>query len=188
MPHPGWKTASTRDCRLALSPAGPVWSAACLPRSPRTYLVSPRQLHDYFCRLRLCDPHRQRVKLYGECTRSSGDRFRARRAGSPRCARSSSAASLGVSKYGIAGPSGPAGSAHRQVSAQATHGPLHIFGLIGLPAAASNFSSPSISRSQTRLQRAHLRPADSLLAILLIMIGFQFITMGLLGEMLSPLS
>ncbi|MFQ5849902.1 MAG: glycosyltransferase family 2 protein [Candidatus Binatia bacterium] len=64
--------------------------------------------------------------------------------------------------------------------------PLHIFGLIGLCSGGIGFLLALYLTVQKILYGADIggRPL-LLLAVLLILIGFQFITMGLLGEMLA---
>ena len=64
--------------------------------------------------------------------------------------------------------------------------PLHIFGLIGLVSGGAGFLLCLYLTVQKTIYGADIggRPL-LLLAILLILIGFQFITMGLLGEMLA---
>jgi glycosyltransferase involved in cell wall biosynthesis len=64
--------------------------------------------------------------------------------------------------------------------------PAHIFGPIGVISGATGFFIAAYLTVQKLLYDAELggRPL-LLLAILLIFIGFQFITMGLLGEMLA---
>ncbi len=64
--------------------------------------------------------------------------------------------------------------------------PLHIFGLIGLLSGGMGFLIGIYLTVQKIFYRLDIgsRPL-LLLAVLLILIGFQFITMGLLGEMLA---
>ncbi|MGH7827979.1 MAG: glycosyltransferase family 2 protein [Candidatus Binatia bacterium] len=64
--------------------------------------------------------------------------------------------------------------------------PSHIFGIIGFMSGAAGFLIAFYLTLQKFLYDVELgdRPL-LLLAVLLIFIGFQFITMGLLGEMLS---
>src|SRR5437867_4351855 len=64
--------------------------------------------------------------------------------------------------------------------------PLHIFGLIGLVSGGGGFLIAVYLTAQKLYYGAGIggRPL-LLLAVLLIFIGFQFITMGLLGEMLA---
>lgn len=64
--------------------------------------------------------------------------------------------------------------------------PLHIFGLIGLVSGGAGFLLGLYLTVQKTIYGADIggRPL-LLLAILLILIGFQFISMGLLGEMLA---
>ncbi|MCZ6622873.1 MAG: glycosyltransferase family 2 protein [Deltaproteobacteria bacterium] len=64
--------------------------------------------------------------------------------------------------------------------------PLHIFGLIGLLSGGVGFLIGIYLTVQKIFYRLDIggRPL-LLLAVLLILIGFQFITMGLLGEMLA---
>jgi hypothetical protein len=64
--------------------------------------------------------------------------------------------------------------------------PLQIFGLIGLASGAAGFLIGIYLTVQKLFYGATLadRPV-LLLAVLLLFIGFQFITMGLLGEMLA---
>ena len=64
--------------------------------------------------------------------------------------------------------------------------PLHIFGLIGLASGASGFLIGIYLTAEKLFYGSAIggRPL-LLLAVLLIFIGFQFITMGLLGEMLA---
>jgi len=64
--------------------------------------------------------------------------------------------------------------------------PLHIFGLIGLLSGGVGFVIAAYLTAQKILYGLELggRPL-LLLAVLLILIGFQFVTMGLLGEMLA---
>ncbi len=64
--------------------------------------------------------------------------------------------------------------------------PLHIFGLIGLMSGGIGFLIAVYLTLEKILYRVAIggRPL-LLLSILLIVIGFQFITMGLLGEMLA---
>ncbi|MBI3059852.1 MAG: glycosyltransferase, partial [Deltaproteobacteria bacterium] len=64
--------------------------------------------------------------------------------------------------------------------------PLHIFGLVGLISGALGFLIAvylTIGKIFYQLDIGG-RPL-LLLAVLLIVIGFQFVTMGLLGEMLA---
>ena len=64
--------------------------------------------------------------------------------------------------------------------------PLHVFGLIGLVSGGVGFLAAVYLTMEKILYRTAIggRPL-LLLSILLIVIGFQFITMGLLGEMLA---
>jgi hypothetical protein len=64
--------------------------------------------------------------------------------------------------------------------------PLHVFGLVGLSSGGLGFLIAVYLTLQKLVYHESIggRPL-LLLAILLIFIGFQFITMGLLGEMLS---
>lgn len=64
--------------------------------------------------------------------------------------------------------------------------PLHVFGFIGLLSGGSGFLLGFYLTVQKVLYGAEIggRPL-LLLAVLFILIGFQFITMGLLGEMLA---
>ena len=64
--------------------------------------------------------------------------------------------------------------------------PSHIFGLIGIGSGALGFLMAAYLTVEKVLYDRNIggRPL-LLLAVLLIFIGFQFITMGLLGEMLS---
>jgi len=64
--------------------------------------------------------------------------------------------------------------------------PLHIFGLIGLLSGGVGFVIAAYLTAQKILYGLELggRPL-LLLAVLLMLIGFQFVTMGLLGEMLA---
>jgi hypothetical protein len=64
--------------------------------------------------------------------------------------------------------------------------PSHVFGPIGVISGATGFFIAAYLTVQKLFYDAELggRPL-LLLAILLIFIGFQFITMGLLGEMLA---
>ncbi|HEY2988931.1 MAG TPA: glycosyltransferase family 2 protein [Candidatus Binatia bacterium] len=64
--------------------------------------------------------------------------------------------------------------------------PLHIFGLVGLASGALGFLFAVYLTIEKIVYRTPIggRPL-LLLSILLIVIGFQFITMGLLGEMLA---
>jgi hypothetical protein len=64
--------------------------------------------------------------------------------------------------------------------------PLHIFGLVGLISGGGGFLIAVYLTFQKLLHQYEIggRPL-LLLAVLLIFIGFQFITMGLLGEMLA---
>lgn len=64
--------------------------------------------------------------------------------------------------------------------------PLHVFGLMGLASGGTGFLIGVYLTLQKLLYRGEIggRPL-LLLAVLLIVIGFQFITMGLLGEMLA---
>ncbi len=64
--------------------------------------------------------------------------------------------------------------------------PLHIFGLMGLLSGGAGFFIALSLTLQKLLYGVEIggRPL-LLLAVLLMMIGFQFITMGLLGEMLA---
>ncbi|HEX9878685.1 MAG TPA: glycosyltransferase, partial [Candidatus Binatia bacterium] len=64
--------------------------------------------------------------------------------------------------------------------------PLHIFGLMGLLSGASGFLMALFLSLQKILYGTEIgRRPLLLLAVLLIVIGIQFITMGLLGEMLA---
>jgi hypothetical protein len=64
--------------------------------------------------------------------------------------------------------------------------PLHVFGLVGLICGGAGFL---LALYMTMEKFVYDVPMGArpllLLAILLIMIAFQFITMGLLGEMLA---
>ena len=64
--------------------------------------------------------------------------------------------------------------------------PLHVFGLIGLMSGGAGFLIGVCLTVQKILYQYEIggRPL-LLLAVLLMLIGFQFITMGLLGEMLA---
>jgi len=64
--------------------------------------------------------------------------------------------------------------------------PLHVFGLIGLMSGGAGFLIGVFLTMQKILYQYEIggRPL-LLLAVLLMLIGFQFITMGLLGEMLA---
>ncbi|MGH7843888.1 MAG: glycosyltransferase family 2 protein [Candidatus Binatia bacterium] len=64
--------------------------------------------------------------------------------------------------------------------------PLHVFGLIGLGSGALGFLLGIYLSLQKLLYRAEIggRPL-LLLTVLLIVIGFQFVSMGLLGELLA---
>jgi glycosyltransferase involved in cell wall biosynthesis len=64
--------------------------------------------------------------------------------------------------------------------------PLHVFGLIGLGSGALGFLLGIYLSVQKLLYRAEIggRPL-LLLTVLLILIGFQFVSMGLLGELLA---
>lgn len=64
--------------------------------------------------------------------------------------------------------------------------PLHIFGLVGIASGAAGFLLGVYLTVQKLFYYEEIggRPL-LLLAVLLIFIGFQFITMGLLGEMLA---
>jgi glycosyltransferase involved in cell wall biosynthesis len=64
--------------------------------------------------------------------------------------------------------------------------PLHVFGLIGLLSGGIGFLSAVYLTAQKIIYQADIggRPL-LLLAVLLIVIGFQFITLGLFGEMLA---
>jgi hypothetical protein len=64
--------------------------------------------------------------------------------------------------------------------------PLHIFGLAGLVSGGTGFLLAGYLTLEKIVYRVAIggRPL-LLLSILLIVIGFQFITMGLLGEMLA---
>lgn len=64
--------------------------------------------------------------------------------------------------------------------------PLHVFGLIGLMSGGAGFLIGVYLTMQKILYQYEIggRPL-LLLAVLLMLIGFQFITMGLLGEMLA---
>ena len=64
--------------------------------------------------------------------------------------------------------------------------PLHVFGLIGLGSGALGVLLGIYLSVQKLLYRAEIggRPL-LLLAVLLILIGFQFVSMGLLGELLA---
>ncbi len=64
--------------------------------------------------------------------------------------------------------------------------PLHVFGLIGLMSGGAGFLIGVYLTMQKILYQYEIggRPL-LLLAVLLMLIGFQFVTMGLLGEMLA---
>jgi hypothetical protein len=64
--------------------------------------------------------------------------------------------------------------------------PLHVFGVLGLSSGGLGFLIAVYLTFQKLVYQESIggRPL-LLLAILLIFIGFQFLTMGLLGEMLS---
>lgn len=64
--------------------------------------------------------------------------------------------------------------------------PLHVFGLLGLVSGAAGFLIAVYLTAEKFLYRVQIgtRPL-LLLSVLLIFIGIQFVTMGLLGEMLA---
>lgn len=146
------------------------------------------KLHDYGCTLKaLRHDIAKEVKLYGEMHRfipaiafERGARIAEMRVHHrPR--------RWGVSKYGIARTFRVLLDllTVKFLLSYATR-PLHIFGLIGLASGGLGFL---VAVYLTIGKLVYDVPIGGrpllLLGILLIMIGFQFITMGLLGEMLS---
>jgi glycosyltransferase involved in cell wall biosynthesis len=168
----------------------PFWSRR-LPSQIANGLISwitGVKLHDYGCTLKvLRHDIAKEVKLYGEMHRfipaiafERGARIAEMRVHHrPR--------RWGVSKYGIARTFRVLLDllTVKFLLSYATR-PLHIFGLIGLVSGGLGFL---VAVHLTVGKLVYNVPIGGrpllLLGILLIMIGFQFITMGLLGEMLS---
>jgi glycosyltransferase involved in cell wall biosynthesis len=168
----------------------PFWSRR-LPSRIANGLISwitGVRLHDYGCTLKaLRHDIAKEVKLYGEMHRfipaiafERGARIAEMRVHHrPR--------RWGVSKYGIARTFRVLLDllTVKFMLSYATR-PLHIFGLIGLASGGLGFLLAAYLTVEKVVYKIGMggRPL-LLLSILLIVIGFQFITMGLLGEMLA---
>jgi glycosyltransferase involved in cell wall biosynthesis len=168
----------------------PFWSRR-LPSLIANKLISWMtrvKLHDYGCTLKAIRREvAKELKLYGEMHRFIPAIAYERGAKVAEIKVNHRARQWGKSKYGI-------GRTFRVVLdlltvkfliSYATR-PLHIFGLIGLLSGALGFAFGVYLTVQKLLYGVEIggRPL-LLLAILLIVIGFQFVTLGLLGEMLA---
>lgn len=168
----------------------PFWSRR-LPSMIANGLISwltRVKLHDYGCTLKAM---RQAVakdlKLYGEMHRFIPAIAYERGAKIAEIQVHHRARQWGRSKYGI-------GRTFRVVLDLVTvkflmsYGtrPLHIFGLFGLVSGGLGFLAGVYLSLQKILYGVDIgRRPLLLLAVLLVLLGFQFVTMGLLGEMLS---
>jgi len=168
----------------------PFWSRR-LPSQIANGLISWMtrvKLHDYGCTLKaLRREVAKELKLYGEMHRFIPAIAYERGARIAEIQVRHRPRQWGVSKYGIA-------RTFRVVLdlltvkfllSYATR-PLHVFGLIGLGSGALGFIIGVYLSVQKLFYHSEIggRPL-LLLAVLLIFIGFQFVTMGLLGEMLA---
>ncbi len=168
----------------------PFWSRS-LPSRMANGLISRItgvRLHDYGCTLKaLRHDIAKELKLYGEMHRfipaiafERGARIAEMRVHHrPR--------RWGVSKYGIARTFRVLLDlvTVKFMLSYATR-PLHIFGLAGLASGGMGFLLAVYLTVEKIVYRAPIGARPLLfLAILLIVIGVQFITMGLLGEMLA---
>lgn len=146
------------------------------------------QLHDYGCTLKAIRREvAKELKLYGEMHRFIPAMAYERGARIAEIKVHHRARQSGLSKYGIA-------RTFRVILdlltvkfllSYATR-PLHVFGLLGLISGGVGFLLGVYLTIQKIVYQYEIggRPL-LLLAVLLIFIGFQFITMGLLGEMLA---
>ena len=168
----------------------PLWSRR-IPSRIANGLISwltQVKLHDYGCTLKAIRREIAKdLKLYGEMHRSIPAMAYERGARIAEVKVHHRIRQWGKSKYGIA-------RTFRVILdlltvkfllSYATR-PLHIFGLIGLLSGGMGFLIGIYLTVQKIFYHLDIggRPL-LLLAILLILIGFQFITMGLLGEMLA---
>jgi glycosyltransferase involved in cell wall biosynthesis len=146
------------------------------------------KLHDYGCTLKVMRKEvAKNLRLYGEMHRFIPAIAYERGARIAELKVNHRARSRGRSKYGI-------GRILRVVldlltvkflTSYSTR-PAHVFGPVGVASAVVGFLIAAYLTIQKLVYQAEIggRPL-LLLAILLIFIGFQFITMGLLGEMLA---
>ena len=168
----------------------PFWSRR-LPSLIANKLISwmtQVKLHDYGCTLKAIRQEvAKELKLYGEMHRFIPAIAYERGAKIAEIKVNHRARQWGKSKYGI-------GRTFRVILdlltvkfliSYATR-PLHIFGLIGLLSGALGFGFGVYLTVQKLLYGVEIggRPL-LLLAVLLIVIGFQFVSLGLLGEMLA---
>ncbi|MFQ5682036.1 MAG: glycosyltransferase family 2 protein [Candidatus Binatia bacterium] len=168
----------------------PFWSRR-LPSVMANRLISwltRVKLHDYGCTLKAirCNVAKE-IKLYGEMHRFIPAIAYERGARIAEIKVHHRPRKSGQSKYGIS-------RTFRVVLDLLTvkfllnyaTRPLHIFGLLGLLSGGAGFVIGVYLTTQKLLYGSDIggRPL-LLLAVLLIFIGFQFITMGLLGEMLA---
>jgi glycosyltransferase involved in cell wall biosynthesis len=146
------------------------------------------KLHDYGCTLKAMRKDvAKNLKLYGEMHRFIPAIAYERGARIAELKVNHRARSRGKSKYGI-------GRTLRVVLDLLTikflvsysTRPAHVFGPVGVASVVAGFLIAAYLTIQKLVYQAEIggRPL-LLLAILLIFIGFQFITMGLLGEMLA---
>ena len=146
------------------------------------------KLHDYGCTLKAMRKEiAKSLRLYGEMHRFIPAMAYERGARVVELKVNHRARLRGISKYGM-------GRTLRVVldlmtvkflSSYSTR-PAHIFGPIGILSGLSGFAMALYLTAQKFVYNMEIgnRPL-LLLAILLIFIGFQFVTMGLLGEMLA---
>jgi glycosyltransferase involved in cell wall biosynthesis len=146
------------------------------------------RLHDYGCTLKAMRKDvAKNLKLYGEMHRFIPAIAYERGARVAELKVNHRARSRGQSKYGI-------GRTLRVIldlltvkflTSYSTR-PAHVFGPVGVVSVGVGFLIAAYLTIQKLVYQAEIggRPL-LLLAILLIFIGFQFITMGLLGEMLA---
>ena len=168
----------------------PFWSRR-LPSQIANRLISWMtrvKLHDYGCTLKAIRHEvAKELKLYGEMHRFIPAIAYERGAKIAEIKVNHRSRQGGKSKYGI-------GRTFRVVLdlltvkfliSYATR-PLHIFGLIGLLSGTVGFILAIYLTVQKLFYELEIggRPL-LLLAVLLILIGFQFVTLGLLGEMLA---
>ena len=168
----------------------PFWSRQ-LPSLIANWLISwmtQVKLHDYGCTLKAIRREvAKELKLYGEMHRFIPAIAFERGARIAEIKVHHRARQWGKSKYGIA-------RTFRVILdlltvkfllSYATR-PLHMFGLIGLTSGGTGFLIAIYLTVEKIFYQSEIggRPL-LLLAALLILIGFQFITMGLLGEMLA---
>src|SRR5262245_5940343 len=146
------------------------------------------KLHDYGCTLKaICGDIGRDLRLYGEMHRFIPALADARGARIAEIQVHHRPRLRGESKYGLART---VRVVLDLITVKFLHlyatRPLHIFGLIGLTSGALGGALGIYLTAQKVLYRVEIggRPL-LLLSVLLIVIGFQFVSMGLLGELLA---